>query len=101
MIKINKAEKNITDTRIASYGILFNNTGKIANVNISELFFEEQYFMQKPNINKGEYEAGFNGLIGEAYDGSQALIAGATCSQKAINQAISDVFAAFAKGGNN
>ena len=32
MIKINKAEKNITDTRIASYGILFNNTGKIAIV---------------------------------------------------------------------
>lgn len=81
--------------------VILDNTGKIANVNISELFFEEQYFMQKPNINKGEYEAGFNGLIGEAYDGSQALIAGATCSQKAINQAISDVFAAFAKGGNN
>ena len=36
MIKINKVERNITDTRIESYGILFNNTGKIAIVRKKE-----------------------------------------------------------------
>ena len=38
MITINKQEKNVNDTRIASYGILFNDKGQIAVVRYKNLW---------------------------------------------------------------
>ena len=82
--------------------VFLDSNDTIVKVNISQLFYEEEYFMGKPNITKDEYQNRFNGIVGEAYDGSQSLMAGATMSSNATDQAIKDVIAAYAsKGGNN
>ena len=71
--------------------------------NATQLIFDEQYFMGFQGVPSG-YISGFNGLTAETFDGSQAVITGATMTSNAIKQSTNDSFAAFktiANGGSN
>ena len=82
--------------------VVLDSEGKVVKVDITTLFFEEEYFMTKPNITKDEYQNGFTGLDGETFDGSQAMMSGATMTSNATKQTMFDVFSQFAsQGGNN
>ena len=82
--------------------VILDSDGKIVKVDITALYFNATYWQQKPNVDETEYKNGFVGLDTETYDGSQSLIAGATFSPNAVNEAIEAVFAEFATlGGNN
>ena len=82
--------------------VVLDSEGKVVKVDIVTLFFEEEYFMTKPNISKDQYQGGFNGLTGETFDGSQAMMSGATMTSNATKQTMFDVFAQYAsQGGNN
>ncbi len=54
MITINKQEKNVNDTRIASYGILFNDKGQIAVVR------NKNWGLILPGEKKENNEIGFD-----------------------------------------
>lgn len=95
---INGFEKDVMDVYV-----VLDSEGKICKTEALVYFYgHTEYFFVAQNFDKAGYEAGFNGLTNETFDGSQALIAGATYTQNSMKQAVSDVFAAFtSKGGNN
>ena len=83
--------------------IVIDENGAIAKFNAAQLIFDEQYFMGFQGVPSG-YISGFNGLTAETFDGSQAVITGATMTSNAIKQSTNDSFAAFktiANGGSN
>ena len=84
--------------------IVIDSNGAIAKFDVKQLFFDEEYFNDCPEIDKEEYKAGFDGLTTDTWTGDEAMIAGATKTSNAIKQATKDAFAAFesitAEGGN-
>ncbi len=69
--------------------------GAISGLRIKQLFIEEEYFPNAPQVDKSAYQEGFLGLTAESYDGEPALIAGATLSTDAMDTATKAVFEAF------
>ena len=70
-------------------------SGAISALRIKELFIEEDYFPNAPQLDKTAYRDGFLGLTADSYTGEEALIAGATLSSDAMATATGDVFEAF------
>lgn len=81
--------------------VILDSEGKIVKVDFSKFFFEEQFFNDKPEFNKGEYVEKFPGLDSSTL-GEATLVNGATLSSNAVKQALTDAFGEFSsKGGNN
>ena len=70
-------------------------SGAISAMRIKEIFIEEDYFPNVPQLDKTAYRDGFLGLTADSYTGEAALIAGATLSSDAMETATRDVFEAF------
>lgn len=70
--------------------------GAISAVRFKDLFIEEDYFPNKPELDTGAYRDVFQGLTAETYTGEQSLISGATLSSGAMKTATDDVFEAYA-----
>lgn len=77
--------------------VVLDSEGKIANMDVTKYFYEEDYFFNVQNFNKNSYVDGLTGIGNESYDSSQSLIVGATHTSTAINQAIEDIFENFEK----
>ena len=78
--------------------VILDASGRIYQVEVDQLFDDDiQYNISRPNISESEYEDMFTGVSGENYHSSDFLLAGATQSQNAVNQAIKDAFAEFNK----
>ena len=77
--------------------IVIDSNGAIAKFDVKQLFFDEDYFEDCPEIDASEYKAGFDGLTAETWTGDQAMIASATKTSNAIKQATTDAFEAFEK----
>ncbi len=77
-------------------------SGAITAMTADELILIPEYFTSY-QLDEPSYKAGFTGETGESWDGSKALISGATFSSDAADIAAEDVFAAFealdVKGG--
>lgn len=80
---------------------ILDQNGSIVKMTVDEILQEAEYFSVK--VDDDAYKAGFVGVNVESFDGSQALIAGATISTGAITTAAEDVFNAYQTivGGNN
>ena len=72
---------------------LLNSEGEIVKMTVDAILQEADYFSVK--VDADSYKNGFVGLNEETFDGSQALIAGATISTGAITSATNDVFEAY------
>ena len=70
--------------------------GAIQEVRFKNLFIEEDYFPDKPELDTTAYRELFQGLTEESYTGEQSLIAGATLSSGAMKTATDDAFEAYA-----
>ena len=68
--------------------------GKIVKMSADTFIFDEEYFFAFGGMPDG-YQAGFNGLTSETFDGSQAIIATATLSSNGMKQATYHIFDAF------
>ena len=75
--------------------------GKIVKMDYTQFFFHEEFFFDQPSLDEPAYKDGFKDLTVDTFDGSQAMVSGATVSSNAVKQAINDIFAAHNKGGNN
>lgn len=87
-----------------SFYFIIDQNGAIVSMTAAELILESDYFSSY-TLDEGSYKAGFNGLTADSFDGSAALISGATLSSDAAKTATNDAFAAFAaitaNGGEN
>ena len=87
-----------------SFYFIIDGNGAIVSMTASEFILESDYFSSY-TLDEPSYKAGFEGLTAESFDGSAALISGATVSSDAARTATNDVFAAFAEitanGGEN
>ena len=86
------------DERLMEIIVILDASGRIYQVEVDKLFDDDiHYNVSRPNISESEYEDMFTGVSGENYHSSDFLLAGATQSQNAVNQAIKDAFAEFNK----
>ena len=69
--------------------------GAISALRVKEIFIEEDYFPNVPQLDKAAYRDGFLGLTADSYTGEESLIAGATLSSDAMEIATKNVFEAF------
>ncbi|MCI5939069.1 MAG: FMN-binding protein [Acholeplasmataceae bacterium] len=92
------------DSNVMNIFFILDENGAIVKMTADAFVFETDYFTTlDPNWNASNYISGFTGLTNETFDGTQAVIGGATMSTNAMKQATNDVFAAFklAKAGGN
>lgn len=68
--------------------------GKIVKMTADTFIFDEEYFYGFGGMPNG-YQAGFNGLTSETFDGSQAIIATATLSSNGMKQATYHIFETY------
>ena len=68
--------------------------GKIVKMTADTFIFDEEYFFTFGGMPNG-YQAGFNGLTSDTFDGSQAIIATATLSSNGMKHATYNIFDAF------
>lgn len=83
--------------------IIIDVNGAIAKLDTKALIFEEEYFIGFGGVPAG-YKDGFAGLTSDTFDGSQAIITGATLTSNSIKQSVYDAFAAYksvVNGGSN
>lgn len=78
-----------------SFYYILDGDGAIVSMTAAEFILESDYFSSY-TLDESEYKAGFMGLTADAFDGSAALISGATVTSEAAQTATEDVFAAFA-----
>jgi len=87
-----------------SFYFIIDENGAIVSMTTSELILESDYFSSY-TLDEASYKAGFAGLTADSFDGSAAVISGATISSEASRIAVNDAFAAFAaitaNGGEN
>ena len=82
--------------------IIIDSNGAIAKLSVDELFIEEEWFDDCPDIEKGDYESRFDGLTNDTWTGDQAIISSATMTSNAVKTSTNDAFEAFEllTGGN-
>ena len=72
--------------------------GAIAKLDIKTIIFEEEYYkvegLKTPD-EKAAYKNGFTGMTVDSLTGEDVIVAKATMSSKAVNQAIRDAFEAL------
>ena len=87
-----------------SFYYIVDSNGAIVSMTAAEFILESDYFSSY-TLDESSYKAGFAGLTADTFDGSAALISGATMSSEAANTATNDVFEAFnaimENGGEN
>ena len=87
-----------------SFYYIVDPNGAIVSMTAAELILESDYFSSY-TLDESSYKAGFAGLTADSFDGSAALVSGATMTTEAAKTATNDVFEAFnaimANGGEN
>ena len=83
--------------------IIIDSNGAIADLSVTELFIEEDWFEDCPDIKKDDYESRFDGLTNDTWTGDQAMISSATMTSNAVKTSTNDAFEAFEllTGGND
>ncbi len=84
------------DNEPVDFYCVLDESGAISAVRIKDLFIEEEYFPNVPDVDKSAYREAFVGLTADSYTGEQSLIAGATMTSNAMESATRDAFEAFA-----
>lgn len=78
--------------------IVIDANGAIAKLDIKTIIFEEEYYKVdglKTSDEKAAYKNGFTGMTADSITGEEIIVAKATMSSKAVNQAIKDAFEAL------
>lgn len=75
--------------------VVLDASGTIVKTDAKKLFFDEEYFNVDDTVDQPAYKESFTGLTQDTWTGDNALIAGATMTSHAMQQAVNDVFAAF------
>ena len=70
-------------------------SGAIVKADAKKLFFDEEYFTVDDTVDQPAYKDSFTGLTQDTWTGDNALIAGATMTSHAMQQAVTDAFEAF------
>ena len=72
---------------------VLNDKGEIVEFRAKELILESDYYTPK-ELDEDAYKAGFAGMSAERYT-DPVMVAGATITCSAVDQAMKDVFEAF------
>lgn len=75
--------------------VILDASGAIVKADAKKLFFDEEYFTVDDTVDQPAYKDSFTGLTQDTWTGDNALIAGATMTSHAMQQAVTDAFEAF------
>ncbi len=81
--------------------VVIDASGAIAKLDVKTMIFEEEYYFDAASTNlttaeqRSAYKNSFAGLTVDTFTGEDMIIAKATMSTKAVNQAVKDAFEAF------
>ncbi len=75
--------------------VVLDASGAIVKTDAKKLFFDEEYFNVDDDVDQPAYKDSFTGLTQDTWTGDNALIAGATMTSNAMQQAVTDAFEAF------
>ena len=79
--------------------VVIDANGAIAKLDVKTLIFEEEYYMALAGLKtaeeKAEYIGKFTGVTADVFTGEDMIVATATMSTKAVNQAVTDAFEAL------
>lgn len=79
--------------------VVIDQSGAIAKLDIKTIIFEEEYYFGLSGLKtadeKDAYKDGFTGVTVDSFTGEDMIVATATMSTKAVNQAVKDAFEAL------